>query len=224
MNLVISDLEKASSVSELKTPATGLVFFDLEEMVKNDHRYGVCAPKRVYQAINILKQDEVQLSVPLVSHNDETATLSGTAIFSKDKMIGSLTQNETTYMLMLQNYLKKAYIPLEKYNMTFEILKSDTKVKLLPDSKLSVLLELDAVLVQNKTYDYDYDLQVLSNELSDAVKQSCNQLIEKAKKWNTDIFGFGQAVENEELLSHDFASLPIQIQCKVNMKLGEMHQ
>lgn len=223
MDLLISALPDAASVTDLSTPSTGLVYYDLEEMVKTDRRYGACSPMKVYQAVNTLRQKGTELTIPLVVKDGDMATLSGTAVFSGSKMVGTLSRQETLYLLMLQNHVDTAHLTLPEYGMTFRVVKSDLDCHPSGDSSapaINASLVLTCTVSQAGSHISHGDSTLLSEELSRSVENHCRSLVEKAQSWNSDIFGFGKSMKNSD---YDFSKLPVTVSCKVNLKMGEVH-
>lgn len=222
MDLMISALPDAASVAELSTSSTGLVYYDLEEMVKTDQRYGACSPTKVYQAVNTLKQADTDLTIPIVSESEGKALLTGTAVFHGGKMIGSLTQEETLYLMMLQNHLDTAHLALPQYGMTFHIVSSDVDFHSvgIDTPELKAELQLTCTVSQAGS-DMSYaDSAVLSDELARSVELQCAALVKKAQEWNADIFGFSKSMGTA---GYQFSALPVSIECSVKLKPGEVH-
>ena len=224
MDLLVSDLPDASTVADLSSPSSGLIYYDLEELVKTDRQYGACSPTKVYQAVNLLKESGADLTIPLISQREDLACLAGTAVFSGDRMRGSLDQDETLILQLLQDHLENAHLVLPEENMTFQVMDAGASFR--PSVSdggpvLNVGLKLACTLSQAGRTVTRQDTETLSAQLSQMVESRCNALIAKAQRWNADIFGFGKSMGG---LTYDFSTLPVTVNCEINLKLGEVHR
>ncbi len=224
MDLLVSDLPDASAVADLSSSSSGLIYYDLEELVKTDRQYGACSPTKVYQAVNLLKESGADLTIPLISQRDDRACLAGTAVFSGDRMTGSLDQDETLYLQLLQDHLENAHLVLPEENMTFQVMDADASFRPVVSGgkpALNVDLKLSCTLSQAGRTVTREDTETLSEKLSQLVRSRCSALITKAQHWDADIFGFGKSMGG---LTYDFSALPVTVNCEINLKLGEVHR
>lgn len=222
MDLIVAALPEASAAADLSTSSTGLIYYDLEEMIKTDQIYGACTPMKVYQAVNTLQQKDTEMTIPLLRDRDGKAELSGTAVFLDNQMIQSISQEETLYLLMLQDHLTKAHITLPKLETTFQITDSDlsSHPQYAETPWLDVDLKLTCTVSQAGSRLQEYDSAQLASALSQYVESKCDALIAKTQSWGSDIFGFGKAMGS---IPYRYSQLPIRVTCTVNLKIGEVH-
>ncbi|KRF44075.1 Ger(x)C family spore germination protein [Paenibacillus sp. Soil787] len=146
--------------------------------------------------------------VPSPSNVETNLSVKGSAIFKKDKLIGWMNDLETRGVLWLRNEMKTGVvtvnIPKEKGNgkISVLILKAETQIKpILRDGELSVEVKVRA---EHELYENNSKLDVsdpkvihfVENKLEDDLKQRIQLVLDMAqKKFKSDIFGFGIAVE-----------------------------
>jgi spore germination protein KC len=166
--------------------------------------------------------------------------LIGTAIFNKDKVVGSLDIYETQAFLMLINHFDEAFLtirdPLRKDNMiVFRLLgykAPEIKYKKQAGvSRFTVRLKLEADLVSIQS-DIDYTQPqkeaYLAPKIAAELKSRVEKVILKAQKvYESDIFGFGVKVRNTMLTSSEwdnyhwkdkFPAAKIQVGVKVAIR------
>jgi spore germination protein KC len=164
----------------------------------------------------------------------------GTAVFKKDKVVGSLDIYETQVFLMLIKQFDEAFLtirdPLRKDNMiVFRLLgykAPEIKYKKQAGvSHFTVRLKLEADLVSIQS-DIDYTQPqkeaYLAPKIAAVLKSRVEKVILKAQKdYDSDIFGFGVKVRNTMLTSTEwdnyhwkdkFSAAKIQVSVKVAIR------
>ncbi len=141
----------------------------------------------------------------------------GSAIFKKDRMVGSFNNYETQILLLLTNEFKEALLTIE------DPLKKDTYIafKLLSSApvqiqyrrqnkvdRFKVKLHLDAELVSIRS-GIDYTQPKLEGFLGRVIagelKNRVIKVIKKAQQeYNSDVFGFGENVRRSFLTSPEY--------------------
>lgn len=236
INLLICDLPQASKVLDLKTSSTNIKFLDLEKMLITAQGFSSAAPTKVYQAIDVLKSEGIQLAIPIVSSKEDLAVIKGTAIFREDKLIGTLDQEETLYFLFLQNRVNRAHIVTSEGKVTFRIEKNQTK--LVPKIKnekttMQVVINTKASISQISS-PTNFSTEELTMALEKNLNDGCQKIISKMQKeLKSDVLGFGKAIKEEnsglwELLhtnwdTTNFPNLPVEVYTHVKIQLGETH-
>lgn len=140
----------------------------------------------------------------------------GTAIFKKDKMIGTFDIYETQCLLLLSNKFREAELS------TSDPLKKDTQIgyRLLATSppqikywhkngrdNFSVKLKLEADLTSIQSgIDYTQPSRevILSRHIARELNNRIQRTISKAQLFNTDVFGFGSIVQNTFLTTKEW--------------------
>jgi len=162
----------------------------------------------------------------------------GIAVFKKDRMIAWLNEEESKGVSDLTNRLDSTVMELACGNnekLGIEVIRSQTKVKgRVKDGKPEIEVtirreanigdvECQIDLTKSKTL---YDLE---KAMEQKVKSNVERALRKAKKLNSDIFGFGEAIHRADPnywqtakkdWDKHFPSLPVQI--KVDAKIRQM--
>jgi len=224
INLLISDLPNASQVLDLKTSSTNIKFLDLDKMLLTSEGVATAASTKVYQAVDILKSDGVQLSVPIVSAREDMAIVNGTAIFSDDKLVGTLGQEETIYFLFLQNRVDRGNLSTPDGKITFRIEDNKTKLTAKTENgKTTIQIKIKTkASVSQLSSSEKYTSKELEAILDKTIFDGCQKVILKLQQEiKSDALGFGKCIKEEnsdlwELLRKDwdtqqFSTLPFEL-------------
>lgn len=141
----------------------------------------------------------------------------GTAIFRKDRMVGSFDIYETQILLLLNNEFKEALLtiedPLRKDNyIIFRLISTaPVQIQYRPQNgvdrfKVKLKLEADLISIQSGI---DYTRPKLEGFLGRVIakelKNRVNKVIKKAQlEYNSDVFGFGEKVRTTFLTSPEY--------------------
>ncbi len=132
----------------------------------------------------------------------------GSALFSKGKMVGSLTGFETQMMLMLRGELERSVFSMpdpqmEDYQVAIDIREFDTpqyKIRIedgKPKINVRVFLEGEIVSIQSRINYEDPDKQEpLKKAFEEYINKGLEQTIKKCQEKNTDVLSFGQRAAN----------------------------
>jgi len=163
----------------------------------------------IWEYFDSLESPGQQAVAPLVYINErdnrKTERISGCAVFSKDKMIGTLTGEETKYMLFVTNKIKGGIIPVHdkkgKPAFSLEIFSNKTKIKpVRVDGKLQMQIStvtktgLDEVMIPKGFPDFEKKKEI--EELAEQqMRKNILEVIHKAQmEYKADIFGFGENI------------------------------
>jgi len=146
--------------------------------------------------------------MPLIEVGHEGKTriplLSGTAVFKKDKMVGTLDKKETRGMLWVIGEVGSGVLvvpaPGGKGKVSLEIIRASSKIT--PEIKNGNLIIKVAVKEEGNLGDQSSSLNLtepafftsLERRQAEAIREEILAAVKKAKKYNSDIFGFGEAV------------------------------
>ncbi len=236
INLLISNLPTASQVLDLKTSSTNIKFLDLDKMLVTSEGVATAASTKVYQAVDVLKSEGIQLSAPVVSAKEDMAIINGTAIFRGDKLVGALGQEETIYFLLLQNRVNQGNISTPDGKITFRIENNRTSLNAKTENGKTIIqikLGMKASVSQISSSE-EYSSEALEAALNKTVSEGCQQVIKKLQQEiKSDALGFGKTIKEEneslwELLRKDwdtqqFTTLPVELQTQIKLQIGETH-
>ncbi len=219
-NIVISDLDSAERVLDLETQSTNVKSFDISKNVQSSAKLGAAVIAQSNDAINSIKINGIDLVIPLISvkivNGKHQAVLSGSAIFSDDKMVGTLDIDETMFLLLLRNQSENPSFSIRfdvgenggfildengKQSVGIQIKNTHTRFKA---SDQSLGLGLDSQIKINGVISWStLPLNMNMPEQKEAIEalmnsyitSNCNSLIHKAKDCNSDMFGFGARIK-----------------------------
>ena len=130
----------------------------------------------------------------------------GTAVFKGGHLKGFLDEDETRGLLSIQGELQNEIVVLscgEKDNGTISVIIRDTQSQFSPHTtdenmKMLVNIEINADITEITCSNLELDtekIERLNKQLGDIIVQDASNVLNKAQKqWQTDIFGFGQAI------------------------------
>ncbi|AAK76765.1 spore germination protein KC/spore germination protein [Clostridium acetobutylicum] len=148
--------------------------------------------------------------IPIVeiSTNNSAGTkalrLTSTAVFKKDKMIGTLDSQQTRGLLWALNKVKTGVVPvnLPGYKGTIDVETIHSKGKIaakLKDNKLIMKINIKQegnLLEQNSSENLATpdNFKVIEKAEEETIKKQIEAAILKSRDLNADIFGFGDAI------------------------------
>lgn len=124
----------------------------------------------------------------------------GLAVFKGDKMIGELDENETRGLLWVEGLIKTGNIDLPYLDgqVSIEIKSVQTKVKSeIRNGKVTVAVDIQengAMVAQTCIPNLETlpEMTILENLEQAAITEEIQNTVAKAKRLNTDVFGFGE--------------------------------
>lgn len=132
------------------------------------------------------------------------ATIVGTAVFKKGKMIGSIDESATRGLLWLRNEIQLAVVTVKPKNseghVSMNLLRAESK--LIPkiengNWKITLKSETEDDIVQNETTldtRNTKTIQMLEQELEQDINEKVKPILDQVQKeMNADIFGFAEA-------------------------------
>lgn len=184
----------------------------IHNMISEQDKIGKFPKIHVYDLINNLKSGNVYLPALEVKdiRGKKSTTVTNTAIFDYDKLVGYIDQYQSQALLFVTNGLKGGVITVNmdhsnKTNeISLEIFKSSTKLKpSFNNNKLTMGIDinLQVNIAENAT-----PVSYISGEnflkLKKTSEQKINTLVEKTirdvqQNYGTDTFGFGKTIKSD---------------------------
>ena len=127
----------------------------------------------------------------------------GSAVFKEGKMVGELSNDETNGMLLVTGRVKTAIISVEALGasaaMEIRTAKSKLKPEIGKDGKVTIKVEINEMVgLGDQTGTANLSDDENSKPLYEATKRETERLvweaINKSKKLNADVFGFGECI------------------------------
>jgi spore germination protein KC len=202
----------ASDLVKVQTPKSPIPAIVVENLFLRQESIGFRPFSYTIDLINSLGSETsspvaavLELSKPNDDSGDKTFTLSGTAIFKKDKLIGYLNDKETRGVQWTKGNVQMGTVTFQSEDygkVTCEIFKSSRKVKPIVD-KDSITINIDLKVFSDirrigKTIDpvkHPEILDEIARLQDDAIKKEIQLALNTARDdYDADIFDFGEAI------------------------------
>ncbi|MEN6412048.1 MAG: Ger(x)C family spore germination protein [Veillonellales bacterium] len=160
------------------------------------------------------KANEYTGSLPRQREEDNPAELIGTALFKQDKMVGTLTSNETRMLAILDNKFHKGFFVLEDPLMPNKSVHVNLRLGHGPEIKadsregqafitIDIFLEGEITSIPSGiNYEQREYRTILEQEVSQVIRQDMLKMISKTQRLGVDPAGFGDHFRK------NFATLP----------------
>lgn len=239
--VLVSKENTAKEILKSKPVTENYTSFELSKLLKNEDTLSNVPVVDLWDILDTLAQDGLSTWLPTVKINknndDNILQVDGSAIFSKDKLIGCIDENSTKNILFAKDKVKGGLLILDKESespVTFEIFKNKTTIKpSVEKGNLQFNIYTDTTVSLDEIQsDYEFYTEEgkseLENELSDMLQKSIYSSIKRIQsEYGADILGFGAKLyENNPTTWNDvkddwdktFKTLTISVNSKVNIK------
>lgn len=137
------------------------------------------------------------------SRGEQPFTMTNTAVFKNLKLIGYLNNKETRGLMWLQGKIKHGYITADiprAGKVTLQLTNANRKIESIIKHghvQFNVVIKGKGEIVENDTQlhvDKKENFNLIKTALDDEVKSYIQNAYQRAQAYDTDVFGFGQAV------------------------------
>lgn len=241
MALLVSQMETAGEILQSDSFTMPIRSFEISQMLDAEKSLSKTPLIQVYEFYNAMAGEGISAVMAAVdlhpTFEGATSHLNGTAVFSRDRLVGYLNQEDTRSYLFVVDGVKGGLLPChgleaqERSELSFEIFESRTSMKPVYENEalsfdLNVRTEVN-IGECGIPIDYMDQEQVreLEEGLSQSLRSDIEQVIKKVQKqWGTDIFGFGQTLyrENPEVwreAAYNWAGVFKELQVNVRVKI-----
>ena len=171
--------------------------------------------------------------VEISKENDKAIVrMSGTAVFKQGKMVGELNQDQSRGLMWVLGEVRKGVIEVKDRNddlLAMEIINATSKITPeIKDGKMKIKVDIaEEGNIAEQTGSEDlYDLSVvafLENKIATAILGEVLDSIDKARKLDADIFGFGEILRKHypgetESIKASWDELFQMLEVEVNVK------
>lgn len=241
--IAISKQKTAKELFETQSIGTSIHSFEMARILENaKHHLGEASVLRVYEIANDIAEEGLSATMPafqiVTNAGREKVELSGTAMFSKDMLIGYLNSEESKYFNIIRDTMDSGLLTITyppqtgQPNISFVIIETKTDSKpALEDGSVRMKISSKAKVSVNNNYSSKEADSKGVSELQDEVEKMLQSnmlgLIRKIQnEYGTDIFGFGNEIKEdmpalwrqyEEDWSSIFKTLPVDIKCDVEI-------
>ncbi|HBR08639.1 MAG TPA: Ger(x)C family spore germination protein [Clostridiales bacterium] len=209
--IFVSDTDKASDILDVKPELEKIPSIDIDKLIKvqqlNSETYSI----NLLTFIQRLMSKTTASVAPLIKitgeGEEQKISVSGTAVFKKDKLVGKLNKPETRGLLWVDDKVKSGIVVVDcpggDGKVDLEIMKaSSTVTPEIENGNITIKIKIKEksnLGSQSCTEDLATSkmLEALEEKLASAIRDEITASVEKAQALNADIFGFGEAVHRK---------------------------
>ncbi|HBS46319.1 MAG TPA: Ger(x)C family spore germination protein, partial [Paenibacillus sp.] len=240
--IFVSKEKTAKEVISLSSVTESITAFALAQQMRSEKNVSTAPVVEIWDFIDKLEASGEFAMAPLIYIHEQNkiknARVSGTAIFSMDKMVGTISGEETKYMLFAKDQIQGGVLTVNdkqgKTAFSLEILSNKTKVKpVWIDGKLQMQINtetqvgLDEVMTPEEFNNIN-SKNVLEERAGKELQERILSIIHRVQKdYHADIFGFGELIHErmpqtwkkvKENWGQEFAELDVVVNSKVIIK------
>ncbi|MEY8001291.1 Ger(x)C family spore germination protein [Clostridium sp. Mt-5] len=182
----------------------------LTQLLERNTQSGYTPETRVNKFDTISFREGVDNIAPLVKMEKDGVVIEGTALFSKDKMVGSLTPKNTSLLMTMMGSLKHTEYQFNSLYLSendlrskhgisigFNKCKRKIKVKIIDNRPVvDISLKLSASIDEYETDNLDEsgNLENLNLKMQEELNKDCRNVINYLQEINSDPIGIGNIV------------------------------
>lgn len=199
---------KAGEILDVQPQLHNIPAIDIADMLESQTATSQTSLVRMNQFVSRLISKTTAPIAPLIeisgANNEKRAYVSGTAVFKKDKLAGQLNDAETRGLLWVLGEVKSGIIDVDcpggNGKASLEIIRAESKVTPeIKDGKIHITVKIkEEGSLGSQSCSADFTLptaiEALEKRKVAAIRNEVMAALEKARKLNTDIFGFGDTV------------------------------
>lgn len=241
VNILISKEKTAKEILISNSITGSLISFQLDEILRNEKNISTFPVVDLWDVTDNLIQNGLDVSIPTISidksNSIPTIVVDGTAIFKKDKLIGTINKNFSKFIFFAKDEIKGGLLVLDEDNslpITFEIFTNKTKVNPITKNgnlKFNITTDTTVSLAEIQSQENFYTEEErtnLENRVSFMIENNIYASIKMLQEeYDTDIIGLGKILYQHDpklwyKLQEDweqvFKTLDISVNSKVKIK------
>ncbi|MNO40078.1 Spore germination protein B3 precursor [compost metagenome] len=242
--IFVSKEKTAQEVISLSSVTEIILAYELAQQMRIEKNTSTAPVVEIFDFIDKLEASGEYAMAPLIYIHEQNKIknprVSGTAIFNKDKMVGTISGEETKFMLFARNQIQGGVLPLNdekgKPAFSLEILSNRTKVKPVwiegkPQIQINTVTQvgLDEVMAPREFDNID-SKKILEKRAGKELRQQILSVIHRVQKdYHADIFGFGELLhermpENWKKIKQnweqEFTNMDVVVNSEVMIKIS----
>ena len=243
LNVVISNGKTAKEILTQKALSSPLKALEINDEIDSDKRdLSKTRFIELYQVFDDLESNGIALTLPLIenvpNNGSLLSSLTGTAIFKNDKMIGTIDGNDSQLLNFALNEVtggseivvdqtNKPIVDLEIFKNTTDTVPdySGNKIKLTINNIVSVAIDETKVKTDFFSQEGTKKLESMAEEQLD--NEISNFIKKIQEEYGVDIFGFGDLIHQtnpklwkqiEPKWDQIFKTLDVTVKTKINIR------
>ena len=244
LNVVISNGKTAKEILTQKALSSPLKALEINDEMDSDKRdLSKTRYIELYQVFDDLESNGIALTLPLIenvpNNGSLLSSLTGTAIFKNDKMIGTIDGNDSQLLnfalnevtggsdIVIDETNKKPIVDLELFKNTTNTVPdySGNKIKLTINNIVSVAIDETKVKTDFFSQEGTKKLESMAEEQLD--NEISNFIKKIQEEYGVDIFGFGDLIHQtnpklwkqiEPKWDQIFKTLDVTVKTKINIR------
>lgn len=213
-----ADLQDVMQSSEFTRQPPTQILLDIIDRRERNSKYAVLRLKDVIMRLDnpdteaftagvtfykgVMKGPDQKTKTVLEAQRFNELTMSDTAVFKQDKLVGWFNQTESRGLLWLRGEVQQGLLIAKRHNqkITFEVFGSTAALKPeVQDGQLVVKVKITAKgnlgEVNPGIYEIDdHQITLMEKLLAQAIQAQVLAAVSKAKELDTDVLGLGEAV------------------------------
>lgn len=215
MHVLVSKEKTARELLDQQSITSDIRAFEIDKMIDSKDSLGKAPEAQVHDIINMLSGEGISVTLPAISIipnvGEKKSELTGTAIFSQDKLIGFLDAESTKYFLFIKNRIKGGLLTVKEKpqgqadNITLEIFENKTKAEpLYENGKVGIEIRVHTKVAIGEL---DTSQNVIDEKGRQALKANTEKMLQEniqkvvkqvQTEFGVDAFGFGSTVKKEK--------------------------
>jgi spore germination protein KC len=208
INVFVSKEKTAAELLSQQSISTEIRSFEMYHTILANSSLSKAPEVQVYQFINDLSNEGISPILPTLkitsNEGNRTTELAGTAVFSKDKLAGFLTPEDTKFLLFAKNKIDGGLLIIDDdeeespNSITLEIFKNNTKI--IPNYSngqlsIDIRTRTDVGIAEEditKNYIDEKGRAELRKKAEKYLERNIERVIKQVQQeFGLDIFGFG---------------------------------
>ncbi len=235
MHLLISHT-RGADVLETETGFQSIPALHINDLINAQQQLSTGMTVTILDFMNRLAADRGAPLIPIIkieeSAGEEVLHMSGTAVFSNDKMIGELDPKETRGYLWAANAVEQAVVmaTVEENRVGIEVIRASGSVSPEIDENGEICMVIRASAkgaIGSERGKQDFTtpegVEKLLAAFAGEIESEIRACLEKSKELRADVFGFSDIVYKkhpnrwEQMKDFPFYDLPVRIEVKTQL-------
>ncbi|MEC2342812.1 Ger(x)C family spore germination protein [Paenibacillus barengoltzii] len=243
IHILVSKNENAADVLRSDSYMDMPLSFKLNEMLDNEKLFSSAPVMELFDFSDTVNTPGISSILPLIylkeHEKGKMASIGGLAVFDRDRMLGTISEEDTKYVLFLRDEIRGGVLTLGGYNhppgISLEIVRSKTKVEpVLVDGEVEIRVKTHTTTFIDEAQENMVDFLSAKGrvELEQRMEEKMVKEMEKViqiaqKQYQQDIFGFGNQIHKkfpklwkrlEPDWDEQFSRLKVTVQADVLIK------